>query len=662
MPNSRVQLKSRRISSWHRVVTSCGRMTGTQHEHKGELRALRVLQEEVRRLQAENSRLEQARHDAQVPTRSDSIGRGLASPCAVPPRSFTRAAGWRSSRPVVSKGHAGDRRRPAPGHPRHLKTLLTNPRGLVPALRLARIRASQHQVRYLAWQQRHQLTAEEMDAIRTACQTLAARPVISLLMPVYNISAEWLQASVESVRQQLYPFWELCVVDDASTAPHIGPMLEEFAAADSRIKLKTLSVNENISGASNHALAMATGEFVAPLDHDDVLAPNALYEVVKRLNDDPTIDFIYTDHDMISSDGERHGPFFKPDWSPDLLLSMNYVTHFAVHRRALVVAAGGFRKGFEGSQDYDLVLRTTEQARRVAHIPLPLYSWGQPPTSVASDPKAKPYAHEAGRRALQEALARRGVEGEVLDGYGAPYRYRVKRAIIGSPLVSIIIPTRNNWRILKQCVDSLESLTHYRHFEILIVDNRSEDADTVAYLKSVPHRVVLFDEPFNFSRMNNVAAGSATGRAPAVPQRRHRGHRAGLARRDARTLAARRGRRGRGPVAVPQRNPAARRGRGRPVRQGRPRVLGLSGRPSWLLRPGPSHPQLQRGHRSVPDGSTEASSRRFRGSTKRLISRTTTSISVSASGSTAISSSIHRMRCSITISRRPAAPTMPSRT
>ncbi len=391
------------------------------------------------------------------------------------------------------------------------KLLLTNPRGLVPALRLARIRASQHQVRYLAWQQRHQLTAEQMDVIRAECQTLTARPVISLMMPVYNISADWLQAAVDSVRQQLYPFWELCVVDDASTAPHIGPMLKAFAAADSRIKLKTLTVNENISGASNHALAMATGEFVAPLDHDDALAPNALYEVVKRLNDDPTIDFIYTDHDMISSDGERHGPFFKPDWSPDLLLSMNYVTHFAVHRRALVVASGGFRKGFEGSQDYDLVLRTTEQARRVAHVPLPLYSWGQPPSSVASDPKAKPYAHEAGRRALQEALARRGVEGEVLDGYGAPYRYRVKRAIIGRPLVSIIIPTRNNWRILKQCVHSLESLTQYREFEILIVDNRSDDPDTVAYLKSVPHRVVRFDEPFNFSRMNNVAARAATG-------------------------------------------------------------------------------------------------------------------------------------------------------
>ena len=149
---------------------------------------------------------------------------------------------------------------------------------------------------------------------------------------------------------------------------------------------------------------------------------------------------------MISSDGERHGPFFKPDWSPDLLLSMNYVTHFAVTAARWWIAAGGFRKGFEGSQDYDLLLRTTEQARRVAHIPLPLYSWGQPPTSVASDPKAKPYAHEAGRRALQEALARRGIEGEVLDGYGVRYRYRVKRAIVGQPAREHHHSDPDNWR------------------------------------------------------------------------------------------------------------------------------------------------------------------------------------------------------------------------
>ena len=325
-------------------------MTGTPHENQNELRALRVLQDEVRRLQAENSRLEQARHDAQHQLdliRSGVAWRALARVRHV--RSRVLPAGSRRDR-LFRKAMLGTDAVLALGIGTTSKLLLTNPRGLVPALRLARMRSSHHQLRYQAWQQRHQLTAEQMDAIRAACQTLAARPVISLMMPVYNISAEWLQASVDSVRQQLYPLWELCVVDDASTAPHIGPMLEAFAAADSRIKLKSLSVNENISGASNHALALATGEFVAPLDHDDVLAPNALYEVVKRLNDDPTIDFIYTDHDMISSDGERHGPFFKPDWSPDLLLSMNYVTHFAVHRRALVVAPADFARASRGAR------------------------------------------------------------------------------------------------------------------------------------------------------------------------------------------------------------------------------------------------------------------------------------------------------------------------
>ena len=224
-----------------------------------------------------------------------------------------------------------------------------------------------------------------------------------------------------------------------------------------------MSENEGISGASNHALELATGEFVGLLDHDDILAPDALYEVVARLNRDPSIDFIYTDHDIRDPQGVRRNPFFKPDWSPDLLLSMNYMTHFCVYRRELMERAGRFRKGLEGSQDYDLLLRATELTTRIEHIAKPLYSWVQAPASVAANPNAKPYAHEAGRRALEDALARRGIAGEVLDGYGAPYRYRVKRAIIGRPLVSIIIPTRDNWQLLERCVRSLEERTAYKN-------------------------------------------------------------------------------------------------------------------------------------------------------------------------------------------------------
>ena len=190
---------------------------------------------------------------------------------------------------------------------------------------------------------------------------------------------------------------------------------------------------------------------------------------------------------------------------------MNYVSHFSVYRRTLVERAGGFRKGLEGSQDYDLVLRVTELTTRIGHIPKALYSWSQAPTSVASDPDAKPYAHEAGRRALQDAMARRGIEGEVIDGYGAPYRYRVRRSIIGHPTVSIIIPTRDNYQQLSRCIASIEHGTDYRNFEIIIVDNESTDARTVEFHTNSPYRVVRSAGPFNFARMNNEAAAAARG-------------------------------------------------------------------------------------------------------------------------------------------------------
>ena len=391
------------------------------------------------------------------------------------------------------------------------RLLLTNPKGLMPALRAAAADTLLLNRQYRLWLEQHQLSPAQIEACLEDIKTFARTPVISVLMPVFNTDAGWLTAAVESVRAQIYPRWELCLVDDASTKAHIAPLLATFVASDPRVKLKSLATNEGISGASNHALALASGEFVGLLDHDDRLAPEALYEVVRRLNTDPTIDFVYTDHDLYDSNGVRRSPFFKPDWSPDLLLSMNYITHFSVYRRELVERVGGFRKGFDGAQDYDLILRVSECARRIEHISSPLYSWGQAPASVASNPKAKPYAHEAGRRALQDALARRRIGGEVVDGYGSPYRYRVKRTIAGAPLISIIIPTRDNWRLLKRCIDSLENRTTYRNLEILVIDNQSQDTETLRYLGQLAHRVIPFAEPFNFARMNNMAAASARG-------------------------------------------------------------------------------------------------------------------------------------------------------
>ena len=364
---------------------------------------------------------------------------------------------------------------------------------------------------YERWLERHQLTPDRVVDVRAALEHLAWRPVISLLMPVYNVKEEWLRAALDSVAKQLYPGWELCVVDDGSTAPHIRPLLEHAAHADDRIKLRFLDRNQGICSASNAALGLATGEYVGLLDHDDALTEDALSEVVTRLSADPSLDFVYTDQDIMDTHGRRVRPFFKPDWSPDLLLSMNYITHFCVARRALVERAGGFREGFEGSQDYDLILRLTELTDRIAHIPRPLYSWGQAPTSVVAKPGSKLYAHEAGRRAVADAIRRRGIDADVLDGYGAPYRYRVKRRIAGAPLVTIVVPTRDNRRLLARCLRSLETRTAYRPVEILVVNNQSRDPETVRFLAGLSHPVLDYPHPFDFSRINNVAASRAKG-------------------------------------------------------------------------------------------------------------------------------------------------------
>jgi GT2 family glycosyltransferase len=365
---------------------------------------------------------------------------------------------------------------------------------------------------YQGWLSRNAIDEARRASITAETRALDKRPLISILMPVYNPPVAWLQGAIDSVTAQIYPDWELCIADDASTVPEVAAVLRKAANADPRIKLLRLEQNEGICGASNRALGLAKGEFVSLLDHDDCLTPDALYEVVKQVQKDPCPDFIYSDHDIKDPKGSRVSPMFKPDWSPDLILSMNYITHFATYRREIVQKVGGFRKGFEGSQDYDLILRVTEQTKRVAHIPRTLYSWGQSPASVANDPTAKPYAHEAGRKAIAEALDRRGEKGEVIDGLGSPYRYRVKRAIKGEPLVSILIPTRNNRKFLKTCLESLASST-YKQFEVLVLDNDSDEPETLAYLEDVRsiHRVLPYRHPFDFARINNFGAAAARG-------------------------------------------------------------------------------------------------------------------------------------------------------
>ena len=307
--------------------------------------------------------------------------------------------------------------------------------------------------RYKLWIKKYEPKAGELHAVRKEAALLSYQPLFSIVMPVYNVDEVWLRAAIESVRKQIYSQWELCIADDASTKPHIKKILQEYMNRDKRIRAVFLEENLGISGASNAAIDLATGEFVGLLDNDDELAPFALFEVVKFLNQIPDLDFIYSDEDKLEVNGERTDPFFKPDFSPDLLMSMNYICHFSIFRRELLRKIGGFRKGFEGSQDYDLILRATEHARNIAHIPKILYHWRKIPGSASASVNAKDYAFQAGRKALEEALVRREKCGKV--EMSEPGCYRVRYEIKGNPLVSIIIPTKDKVEILRRCIESI---------------------------------------------------------------------------------------------------------------------------------------------------------------------------------------------------------------
>jgi len=339
------------------------------------------------------------------------------------------------------------------------------------------------------------------------------RPVISIVMPVYNIEEKYLVKAIESVRSQTYERWELCICDDASTAEHIKPLLQKYAAKDKRIKVTYREKNGGIVKASNDALAMCQGAYVGLLDNDDELAITAFYEVVKAVQE-KKFDLVYTDEDKLELDGRRSEPAFKPDWSPDLLLSCNYISHFGVYRRKLLQEIGGFREGFDGSQDYDLVLRFTEKATDIKHIAKVLYHWRKIPGSTAVDVEAKPYAYEAAKRALADALKRRKIEAKVTEGLWKG-SYHVERQAKDQPLVSIIIPFKDKKDILKVCVDSIFKKTTYKNFELILVDNQSTLLETEEYLKTLAGnekiRILKYDKPFNFSAINNYAVRFAKG-------------------------------------------------------------------------------------------------------------------------------------------------------
>lgn len=358
----------------------------------------------------------------------------------------------------------------------------------------------------------------DYDQISQEIKNFDYQPKISILMPVYNVEKKWLDKCVQSVLEQVYPNWELCMSDDASTDPQVKKLLTYYQSKDERIKVVFREQNGHISRATNSALEMATGDFCALLDNDDELAPIALYEVVKKLNEDATLDLIYSDEDKIDMEGRRFDPAFKPDFSPDLLLGTNYISHLGVYRTEILRSIGGFRVGYEGAQDYDLVLRFVEKttASKIAHIPKVLYYWRILPTSTAADQSTKGYAFEAGLKAVQDALTRRNIKGKVSHASGNGL-YDVDYEILKNELVSIIIPTKNGYEDLSRCLSSIVEKTSYTNYEIIVADNGSDDPKVKRlfqeYQEKLKHtfKVISLPIPFNYSRINNLAAEEANG-------------------------------------------------------------------------------------------------------------------------------------------------------
>ncbi len=375
----------------------------------------------------------------------------------------------------------------------------------------------QRQDNYLHWLKKYDpLDRKTLYRMTAQIKQWTNPPLISVVMPVYNIEEKWLRAAIESVRRQIYPHWELCIADDASTHKHIRPILEEYAAKDKRIKVCFRDTNGHISAASNSALELVQSDYVALLDHDDKLTSHALYWVASEIIAHPDVELIYSDEDKINERDERFGAYFKCDWNPDLFLSHNLITHLAVYKTQTLRDIHGFRVGYEGAQDYDLALRVVERIKpqQIRHIPKILYHWRAIASSTSGDPNAKPYALNAAKKAIGEFLVRKSIKAHVAESSVMSGMLRVQYALPANPpLVSLIIPTRNQVKLLRLCVESILASTSYPNYEILIVDNNSDDPETLSYFKSLGEkaRIIPYHKTFNYAAINNLAVQQAKG-------------------------------------------------------------------------------------------------------------------------------------------------------
>ncbi|NMC64473.1 MAG: glycosyltransferase family 2 protein [SAR324 cluster bacterium] len=371
---------------------------------------------------------------------------------------------------------------------------------------------------YQEWVKRFDtLNDRDKALISEHSKKLTFKPLISVIMPVWNTPEKWLRAAIESVRKQIYTNWELCIADDASTEVHVRKILEEYSKIDSRIKVVFRELNGHISEASNSALHLAEGEYIALLDHDDELTPHALYYIAVELNQFRDAGLIFSDEDKITSYGMRFNPYFKSDWNHLLLLAQNFVCHLTVLKRELVEKVGGFRKYIEGAQDWDLILRCSEHLdeKQIRHIPHVLYHWRVIEGSTAQSTSFKPYVLKAQQKVVSEHLERLGQRAsvEILEDIAQlRTRFELPSKL---PLVSLIIPTRDQVEFLKRCIKSIQDKSSYLNFEFVIIDNGSEEKETLDYFREVKKapnvKVVEFDAPFNFSRINNEAVKYASG-------------------------------------------------------------------------------------------------------------------------------------------------------
>lgn len=358
------------------------------------------------------------------------------------------------------------------------------------------------------WIRANRLTDDGRAAMRREIEGFETKILISVVVPVYNVEEKWLRRCVESVTNQIYENWELCLADDCSPLPHVRKILEEYVARDKRIKVVFRDENGHISAASNSALELATGEFVGLLDHDDELTEDALFHVVKEINDFPDADFIYSDEDTIDENGARYSPKFKPDFSRDFLYSVNYVTHFAVYRREILRGIGGFRVGLEGSQDYDLALRVVEQIpeNHIRHIPKIIYHWRAIKGSIALSGDEKPYAHQRAREAIGQHLERTGKQATVEEAIYNLHRVR-HRLPAELPKVSLILAADENLKITKRAIENYIALTDYANFEIRVVAESAAQwskSETSALPPNV--KFIVCEEASEAARFNRVAA------------------------------------------------------------------------------------------------------------------------------------------------------------